>query len=370
MAVMECTGTSLPEQGKPKKTYYEWIRLTACFFTIFNHLKGYVLFMNSSGVKQLFYMLLSVITKINVPLFFMVSGALLLEKQEDLGTVLRKRVSRISLGILFFSLGIYTECRLYALAQGRDYEFTLKRFVYGVFARNLDETGAYWYLYAYLGFLFMLPFLQRIARYMIRVEFYMLLILRFVLWSVLPMCNLFLRLAGYDSFFVAEEFSVPLASTAAFFYPLMGYYIDRKIDIWAVSKRKWVVLGAAAAAGVFLSCLCVYINGAADEAYLTLFDYLLAVTVFLAVKYAAEVRFPALSAGKMAGAACFMGSLTFGIYLLDHYFKLVLYKGYEAAAERFMPSLFASFGWCVISMILGGTVTWILKKLPVFRKLL
>lgn len=69
MAVMECTGTSLPEQGKTKKTYYEWIRLIACFFVIFNHLKGYVLFMNASGVKQLFYMLLSVITKINVPLF-------------------------------------------------------------------------------------------------------------------------------------------------------------------------------------------------------------------------------------------------------------------------------------------------------------
>lgn len=283
MEVMECTGTSLPKQGKTKKIYYEWIRLAACFFVIFNHLKGYVLFMNSSGVKQLFYMLLSVITKINVPLFFMVSGALLLEKQEDMCTVLRKRVSRISLVILLFSLGIYTECRLYALAQGRDYEFTMKRFVYGVFARNLDETGTYWYLYAYLGFLFMLPFLQRIAKHMSRSEFYMLLILHFVLWSMLPMCNLFLRLAGYDSFFVAEEFSVPFAS-AAFFYPLMGYYIDRKIEIRAVSKRKWV--------------------------------------------------------------------------------------GLEAAAERFMPSLFASFGWCVISMILGGTVTWILKKLPVFRKLL
>lgn len=370
MAVMEFTGKSLPKQGKTKKTYYEWIRLIACFFVIFNHLKGYVLFMNSSGVKQLLYMILSVITKINVPLFFMVSGALLLEKQEDTRTVLKKRVSRICLVILLFSLGIYTECLLYAFAQGRDYEFTLKRFVYGVLARNLDETGAYWYLYAYLGFLFMLPFLQRIAKQMNRGEFYMLLSLHFVLWSLLPICNIFLWLAGQESVSLAEEFSVPLASTAAFFYPLAGYYIDHKIDVRAVSKRKWAGLGMAAIAGIFLSCLCVYINGASDENYLTLFDYLLAVTVFLSVKYAVKVRLPALSAGKTAEAVCFMGSLTFGIYLLDHYFKLVLYRGYEAAAERFMPSLFASFGWCLISMILGGTVTWILKKLPLCRKLL
>lgn len=69
----------------------------------------------------MFYMSLSVITKINVPLLFMVSGALLLEKQEDILTVLRKRISRIGMVILLFSFGIYAECRVYALAQGRDY---------------------------------------------------------------------------------------------------------------------------------------------------------------------------------------------------------------------------------------------------------
>lgn len=128
---MERKKISLQEQGRTRKVYYEWIRLTACFFVIFNHLKGYVLFRNASGIKQAFYMVISVITKINVPLFFMVSGALLLERQEDIVTVLKKRVSRICLVILLFELGIYTECRLYALARGRDYEFTVKRFLYG-----------------------------------------------------------------------------------------------------------------------------------------------------------------------------------------------------------------------------------------------
>lgn len=88
------------------------------------------------------------------------------------------------------------------------------------------------------------------------------------------------------------------------------------------------------------------------------------------IKYVVEVRFPALSVGRTAETVRFMGSLTFGIYLLDHYFKLVLYSGYEIFAERFMPSLFASFGWCAVSMFLGGSVTWILKKLPLFRKIL
>lgn len=53
-----------------KKIYYEWMRCIACFLVIFNHLKGYTLFMNSTGIKQVIYMILSVLTKINVPLFF------------------------------------------------------------------------------------------------------------------------------------------------------------------------------------------------------------------------------------------------------------------------------------------------------------
>lgn len=358
------------KQGKTKTVYYEWIRLIACFFVIFNHLKGYVLFVNASGIKQIFYMALSVITKINVPLFFMVSGALLLKKQEDIVTVLKKRVSRICLVILLFSLGIFLECRIYAAVQGRDYDFTAKRFLYGVLAKNLDETGAYWYLYAYLGFLLMLPFLQKIAKQMNQSEFLTLLILRFGILSLFPICNVFLQLAGYDGISIAEEFSVPLATTAAVFYPLTGYYIDTKIRLQSVSKGKWIRLFAAAFSGVCLSCFCVFQNGAVDESYLSLFDYLLAVCVFLLVKYAAAVRFPMLSNGKTGRIVCFMGSLTFGIYLLDHYFKLILYNRYEAFAESFLPSILASFGWCAVSMLLGGITTWILKKLPVFRNMI
>lgn len=367
---MEREKAFLSEQGKAKKVYYEWIRLIACFFVIFNHLKGYVLFRNASGIKQIIYTLLSVMTKINVPLFFMVSGALLLEKQEDMATVLKKRISRICLVILLFSFGIYTECWLYALAQGRDYEFTAKRFFYGVFAKNLDETGAYWYLYAYLGFLFLLPLFQKIAKEISRGDFYMLLALHFVFYSALPVCNMILRMTGQESFSIAGEFSVSLATTAAFFYPLAGYYIDHKIDIQAVSKRKWMWLALAALAAICVSCFCVNRSGTPDEDYISLFDYLLAMVVFLCVKYAATIKFPTLSAGKTAEAVCFMGSLTLGVYLLDHYFKLVLYEAYEAFAESFMPSLFASFGWCAVSMFLGGSVTWVLKKLPVFRQIL
>ena len=367
---MEHGGSRQTGQGGMKKVYCEWLRCIACFLVIFNHLKGYRLFMDASGIKQICYIILSVLTKINVPVFLMVSGALLLEKQEDFRTVFKKRISRIGFVILLFEAGIYTECMLYARALGKPFVFTMKRFFYGILAGNLEETGAYWYLYAYLGFLFMLPFLQKIAKQMSRQDFYMLFALHFVLLSLLPMLNLYLWITGGEGIALAEWFSVPLASYSPFFYPLVGYYLDHRIDIRLLSQKKWTELTAAVFMGLLLSCLCILGEGVTGENYLTLFDYLFAATAFLFIKYMVTVRFPALLDGRCARAVCFAGSLTFGIYLLDHYFKLIWYQPYETFMNNRIPSLFISFGWCVVSMVLGGMVTWILKKMPGLGKLL
>lgn len=357
-------------QSGGKKVYYEWIRCIACFLVIFNHVKGFTLFMNSSGVKQVIYMILSVLTKINVPLFFMVSGALLLDRQEDIVTVLKKRISRICSVILLFELGIYLECHLYAIIQGREHEFTVKRYLYGVFARELEETGAYWYLYAYLGFLLLLPVIQKIARQMSRQDFYTLLVLHFLVCTLLPVCNLFLQMTGNDEIVLAGEFSVALATFPAFFYPLEGYYLDHISDIGSLSKRQWAILTATVFAGISLSCLCSFWEGAERGNFISLFDYLLAIDAFVLIKYVVVIKYPVLSTGRIAKAVCFLGSLTFGIYLLDHYLKLVLYQRYESFMERWLPSMVTSLGWCVISMIIGGFVTYLLKKMPLFRKLL
>lgn len=68
-------------------------------------------------------------------------------------------------------------------------------------------------------------------------------------------------------------------------------------------------------------------------------------------------------------AICSIGSLTFGMYLLDPFWKLLFYKPYERNAEVLLPTLLVSFGWCIISMTLGGILTYIFKKIPLIKKL-
>ena len=78
------------QQTTSKKVYFELIRIIAIGLVLFNHLSGYTLYQISSGPKQWVYMFFTMVTRINVPLFLMISGALLLRKDEEYPIVIKK----------------------------------------------------------------------------------------------------------------------------------------------------------------------------------------------------------------------------------------------------------------------------------------
>lgn len=160
----------------------------------------------------------------------------------------------------------------------------------------------------------------------------------------------------------------------AFFYPLLGYYLEHYIDIRSLSKNKIGKLIAAAGIGILLSCLCTLYEakttGIYTENYVELFDYVTAIAMFILTKYFVVAAVPKLSEGMCAKIICLIGSLTFGIYLLDPYLKVAFYNKYELFTESHLPAILVSIGWCAISMILGGMLTFFLKRLPLFNKIL
>lgn len=72
-------------EARRKKTYIELIRIIAIFLVIFNHVDGYDLFAETTGKQDLVLILITMITRINVPLFLMISGAMLLGKTNPTG---------------------------------------------------------------------------------------------------------------------------------------------------------------------------------------------------------------------------------------------------------------------------------------------
>lgn len=144
-----------------RKPYYDILRVTAIQLVLINHLPIYRLFMSESGMAEAGSLIISVITRINVPLFAMISGALLLGREESYGDIWKKRMKNMLLVTVGCSALLYL-----AFGLLRDRDLSLDTFLYGLLAGNLKDFDSYWFLYAYIGFLLFLPFYRHIAQQM------------------------------------------------------------------------------------------------------------------------------------------------------------------------------------------------------------
>ena len=357
-----------------KKVYFEMMRIIACGLVIFNHLSGYLLYGNSHGGIQFFYMCLTMITRINVPLFFMISGALLFSRNEEWSQVFKKRFMRIVCLLLVFDLILMSIYKVKSVLGGTEYEFSLSKYVHGFLKNTMDGAGPYWYLYSYLGILFVLSLLQRMVKEVTRTEILALLGLYFITSSLFPMVNLFLTQKQLTIFSFCGDFNVPFVYAKQFFYPIIGYYLEYRIDISKITKNQLYGLVIAGFIGIIISNWCTYIDAAMyghySQGYVQLFDYLTTIVAFILIKYLFVVAFPKLNEGKFSKIICFCGSLTLGIYVLDPCLKSIFYARYEAFAEPLLPTLIVSLGWIIISMTLGGFITYLLKKVPIMNRII
>ena len=354
-----------------KKVYFELLRIVACALVIFNHLEGYRLYGIASGSKQFFYMCLTMITRMNVPIFFMISGALLFDRDEELSSVLKKRVIKVVLLLVLFDFVKISVDNISAIIHGEDYTYTLYDFIRCILNNEIDAP--YWYLYSYLGVLVTLPFFQRIAKKITKNEFLTLLVLHFISSSVFPIVNIFLTQIARPTLSLATDFQVPFAFEKPLFYTLVGYYIDKKLDVYKLKSKHICGLSFLCFTGIILSNLCTYIeayiNGVYSQNYVQLFDYVTSIVFFVFVKYIFVVVKPSLCEDNIGKNICFLGSMTLGIYMLDPILKTVFYDKYITVAEPLLPTLLVSLGWIIISMLLGTIITMVIKKIPGFKKI-
>lgn len=341
-----------------RKSYLDLLRILACYLVIFNHMPGNVLYEYAAGPVQWVYMLRSAFTTINVPLFFMISGALLLPREESLAVILKKRVGRMVLVVFIFTA-------VTALSYD-PWGKSLREFV-RLTVEGSDMTFSYWFLYAYIGFLLLLPFMRSIAGRFGRKEFQYLLGLHVLFCSVWAMLNALICWLGKTPMALNWAFSIPLVDAKAFFYPLMGYYLDHVLQVEKLKKKQLGLLIAAALLGLLLSAVFTYgqrmAEGTFTEDFIGLFDYLSAIAVFVTVKYlfvnARKGIGPRLE--KLLAVA---SSLTFGVYLLDPLLKEWIYwPVLHPVLDPVLPKLLLASVWCVVSMAVGGGLVLLLKKI-------
>lgn len=338
-----------------RKAYYDVLRVTAIVLVLLNHLPAYRLYMQESGMAEAGCLVFSVIIRINVPLFALLSGALLLGRNESYAHIWKHRLSNILLVTLACTVLLYLD-----FGWLRDRQLSLHDLFYGLLGGNLRDFDSYWFLYAYMGFLLFLPLYRHIAQAMTRQDFYMLLGAHAFLGTLLPLINLLLRFSCCEVITLSGSLNTALAMSPLVFYPLIGFYIDKRVDVEAITLKQWVWMALAVVVGVVIACASTYAEGQIwkfSQSYLGLFTYLIVIVFFLFIKkvYSARERRPSAFIRLMS----VLSPLCFGVYLFDPILKLLLYEPVKTYTADMFGFFFFSIIMCFISFLCCGTFTWL-----------
>lgn len=350
-------------KSKGRIYYFDYLKVFAIFLVVFNHTenRGFFLFADQLNSIMFFpYMLFSIADKIAVPLLFMLSGALLLEKQESIKQLWKKRILKYLIIIILFSFVRY----LFDLATENGQNFTLLGFFRYIYAAPMEIP--YCFLYTYLAGLIMLPFLRAIAKNLTEQEFKYLICLQLLITGVLPIFEYVFRLGSVN-------LEIPIVTNSIIFYMLLGYYLHNKGGVLLKNKTFMLILWIMAILTLVISAgMVMYqyqLTGILSENYsqtfFTIFTPILAAAVFLGFQKI-EKRVNRTKKHRVLG---YFSNAVLGIYLLEEMARILLDSVYTLL-KPMVGSFIACWIWIIVVVVVTATIANILRKVPLLKKVL
>ena len=361
--------------AKRNKIYLEIIRILAIFLVVINHTCAFS-FPNVEGVGDVWYwsqLLFDEIVKMAVPLFFMVSGALLLPKDESIAELYKKRVLRF--GVVFFII-VTLQYAVYTIQHGGKFSEYLSCLYFG---SEVNGVHALWFLKAYLGILIMLPILRIMARGMQSVHFAYMLIVQIVVCSCIPVVLLFAgEYSGYCFInqwlpFRAENQTLPFSYGYCIFYMLLGYFVEQKQDVVAKIRLRWWCAAGVMSLLIGLGCMIGAFNVNSDMEvrqsviFLTSFLPVPCIAFYQTVRVLSRhVQVESLYAKVLA----MLGAASFTVMLFENLFRINFLPMIKDMIE---PSLGHRLSGVVLSVMVTMSAMLlgiILKQIPGIRRLI
>lgn len=347
-----------------RKFHIDLLKVIAIYLVLLNHTGdlGFSYFRQvTNPVGYWLSLFLTVFIKAAVPLFFMVSGALLLPKEETIADVIKKRFLKYLLVLVVFSLVSY----LYTI-RADIHQFDLGYFVKTLYSG--EHTVAYWYLYYYLGYLIALPLLRKLAKAMSDQDY------RYMLAAILIL-NLFPFAEGliWGGEISLNDNFIFFFSVSNAYYPLLGYYLEHRLlekdfnrkNLFCLVIASCVAIGLT---GIMTDYRCANLADMAEgkwQLYLSSLICIPAITVYYIARYISLRCTVKPVIGKIFYIA---GNCSFGIFLLEQVYRSVT-KPVFSYLQPYISTLPACLIWILGACLLGCVVTVIMKKIPFLKKL-
>lgn len=349
---------------RQRKLYLDFLRIIAIIFVIYNHTseKGYYLYAyDSPFILKVIYIATGALIAVAVPIFFMISGSLLIPKEESIGDLYKKRVLRMVIVLILFSLLQYV-----LLVVNDNVELSLRYFITHITIESI--IAPYWYLYAYLAYLICLPLLRKMALNMTNKEF-KYLFAAFLIIEGLLASLLFIFDIGEMTMF----FTIPFFNRVVI-YPLLGYYMDHRM-----TKEQYTLKGALIFIALMIAVLALIVVNTLHRnlsyEQFTAYDKGLFVTGFTAVLdagifYIAKLLFKDRKVPKaLEFIITALGSTVFGVYLIEDIIRTRTVAVYDAMVP-YIGRFPSAWVWSVFVFLVGAVIIYIIKLIPGVKKLL
>ncbi len=335
--------------------WIDLIKVSAMFFVVFLHSAGSIL--HKIGKIDFSYWMIGDIygsmVRMAVPLFFMVSGVLLLNhKEEPLPVFFKKRFLKVVIPLIAWSF-IYILFRKYGLHQN------INIFTDMMASLNRPEYFHLWFLYTIIGIYLILPILKIFIKYAsqnMQIYFILLWVLSV---SIIPFINYFTGLhirsympmmSGYIGYLVLGYQLSKIKITRKIFYTAILFIILSTIGIafgtYYLSEK------AGKYIGFFYGNFGV-------------FTLIQAISYFIVLKYIGE---NILSKSiKVSQGIVAISITSLGIYLIHPIYMFILRKigiTVLTSTPLVMVPIFA-----LLTFILSFITIFLLQKLP-FGKLI
>lgn len=351
---------------KSKKLYFEVMRIAAILLVIFNHTgsSGYVLYENYPifSLQYWIYILPSVFCRAAVPLFFAISGALLLNKQDEpFSRLWLKRILKFGIILLVFSAVYAAEDHF---SNGHNYPII---YFLQLTWSSYSFSVHLWYLYSYIAFLIGIPLLRVLAKNMEERHFrYWAFIL--VLFNTIPLIE---YIMWQDSYTLNAAFKPSWMLGTIVTCPLIGYYLEHRMP----HKLGRNELAALWCINIFTILICAAMTalriknvGSSGDVFLDNFAFINTIAIYLTIKKALYGKSIPKAVQKIILS---LGQCSFGIYLIH---ILVMHFPFS---EKVIPTLtgtgidpmLAVWIYVIYIFSVSYVITAVLIKIPLIKKL-
>lgn len=336
----------------------DFVRNVGILLVILGHVSGMVI---QRGDRIPFFDwlvgdLFNVIARACVPLLFMVSGALLLPRQESLADFYRKRFQRVVFPFLFWSV-------LYLLWNNAGYQnYTFFNALKTIVITILITPAEYhlWFMYELFGVYMLTPLLRKAVDAKQETILWYFVAIWFIFG---PLKRLFQTFVPYDIIFDLGYL------TGYIGYFVLGYLLARiTIKAWMLWVSAFVYLASALFTGGITAYYLIYRPGMTE-----FYQYLLganivflSVSAYILLKAAGETIF-SVPRPRLARWAVGLTSASFGMYLI-HVFVLNFLRVQSLGPLDGSPWLMIPLT-TILVFIISWVLIAILQKIPILRSL-